>query len=166
MDTAKYLRHEFELRILNESYDRIHRCLLMVTQEQVWSSPNTSIVPIGCLVKHLLGNVQQWVYAGLLEGDFKRDRDAEFVLEPEKSAADLHLEMERVKELLLSKLDELTEAHLTRELIIQGFKVTGFSAIVHVIEHFSYHTGQITTLTKLHTSLETNYYQGNDLNAG
>lgn len=166
MDTANYLRREFDLRIFDESYERIHRCLIMVTPEQLWSSPNPSIVPIGCLVKHLLGNVQQWVYSGVLNGDYKRDRDAEFVIDIETSAADLHMEMERVRMLVQNKLVELTETHLTSELTIQGFKVTGFSAIVHVIEHFSYHTGQITTLTKFHTSLETNYYEDKDLNLG
>ena len=35
---------------------------------------------------------------------------------------------------------------------------------VHVIEHFSYHTGQITTLTKWLTNKDTSFYSGVDLN--
>jgi uncharacterized damage-inducible protein DinB len=48
--------------------------------------------------------------------------------------------------------------------VVQGFEVTGFSVVVHVIEHFSYHTGQITTLTKFLTNKDTGYYAGIDLN--
>jgi uncharacterized damage-inducible protein DinB len=49
-------------------------------------------------------------------------------------------------------------------MIIQGFTVTGFSILIHVIEHFSYHTGQITTLTKWLTKQDTSFYGGIDLN--
>jgi uncharacterized damage-inducible protein DinB len=47
---------------------------------------------------------------------------------------------------------------------IQGFNTSNFSAMIHVIEHFSYHTGQITTLTKWLTNKETGYYSKFDLN--
>ncbi len=38
---------------------------------------------------------------------------------------------------------------LARQRRIQGFRVTGFTAIVHVTEHFAYDAGQIIYLTKL-----------------
>ena len=73
--------------------------------------------------------------------------------------------LENLKVQLQTCLKELPEERLTDTLIIQDFNVSGFSALVHVIEHFSYHTGQITTLTKLYSNEETGYYSGLDLNA-
>lgn len=47
---------------------------------------------------------------------------------------------------------------------IQDFQESGLSVLIHMIEHFSYHTGQITTLTKIISNKETGYYAGIDLN--
>ena len=49
------------------------------------------------------------------------------------------------------------------ERIIQGFKETGLSILVHVIEHTSYHTGQVTYITKSLKNVDLKYYEGFDL---
>ena len=43
----------------------------------------------------------------------------------------------------------LSARDLSRKLVIQGYRVTGFQAVFHVTEHFAYHTGQIIFVTKL-----------------
>ncbi len=48
---------------------------------------------------------------------------------------------------------------------MQGFEETGTAILLHVVEHFSYHTGQITLHTKLMLDADTGYYAGADLNA-
>ena len=45
-------------------------------------------------------------------------------------------------------IEELPEHRLTRSLCIQGFDTTGLGAIYHVVEHFSWHTGQIVWIAK------------------
>jgi len=164
MKTVHLIRNEFELRVFGESYPRIDKCLNVLTQNQIWSTPNDVLVPVGCLVKHLLGNMQQWLYSGVLKEPFIRDRDFEFIAQEELNKKDLLDQMKEAKKRIIHALDQLTETHLTKNYKIQGFETTGFSAIIHVIEHFSYHTGQITTLTKLFTSQETDYYEERDLN--
>ena len=47
---------------------------------------------------------------------------------------------------------------------VQCYRETLFSIIVHVIEHFSYHLGQITYITKMLLDIDTKYYEGDDLN--
>ncbi len=47
---------------------------------------------------------------------------------------------------------------------VQCFEETGVGIIIHVIEHFSYHTGQIALLTKLLTNKDTQFYEDLDLN--
>ena len=72
--------------------------------------------------------------------------------------------LENMKIQLHRALLNIPNAELERKRNIQGFNVSGFSAIIHVIEHFSYHTGQITTLTKLYTGGDTGYYSDRNLN--
>ena len=64
---------------------------------------------------------------------------------------------------LKQTLSELNGDAIDKKYTIQGFDVNGFSAMVHVIEHFSYHTGQITLLTKWLTNKNTEYYGGLNL---
>ena len=41
---------------------------------------------------------------------------------------------------------------------VQVYKENGLSILIHVIEHFSYHVGQITYATKSMKNLDTLYY--------
>jgi len=41
---------------------------------------------------------------------------------------------------------------------VQVYEESGLSIIVHVIEHFSYHIGQITYATKAIKNVDTKYY--------
>lgn len=163
MNIEKHVQAEFQLRIFEESFPRIENCLNRISQEQLWSAPNENMVSIGCLIKHLLGNMQQWVYSGVLGNTFVRDRDAEFIPEPAVTKSYLLVQMQRVQGELNSSLPQLSEERLAQQFEIQGFKTTGFSAVVHVIEHFSYHTGQIALLTKLLVNKDLGFYDGFDL---
>ncbi|MBP6089832.1 MAG: DUF1572 family protein [Crocinitomicaceae bacterium] len=155
---------EFEFRVFNESYDRIYKCLSMLTDQQIWQSPNATIPPIGNLILHLSGNAQQWILAGLGDRIDNRKRDEEFVRQEKIKKSDLLFLLEHLKVNLKTTVQNVSNEQLETEMIIQGFTVTGFSILVHVIEHFSYHTGQITTLTKWLTNKDTSFYGGIDLN--
>jgi uncharacterized damage-inducible protein DinB len=155
---------EFEFRVFTESYDRIYKCLSMLNDQQIWQSPNDTIPPIGNLLLHLSGNAQQWVLAAFGDRVDNRKRDEEFIRQTKIKKADLLFLLEHLKVNLKATLSEVSNEQLQSEMIIQGFTVTGFSAIIHVVEHFSYHTGQITTLTKWLTNQDTAFYGGIDLN--
>ncbi len=163
MNISLSIQEEFQLRIFDESYPRIENCLQRISDEQLWSAPNENMVSIGCLIKHLLGNMQQWVYAGVLENDYKRHRDAEFIPEPKLKRSDLIFQLEAIKIKMNEVLNELDDNHLKASLEIQGFNTSGLSAIIHVIEHFSYHTGQIALLTKLFVNEDLGFYDGYEL---
>ena len=72
--------------------------------------------------------------------------------------------LENLKSQLQRCFQELPEDELETIHSIQGFNVTGFSAIAHVLEHFSYHSGQIALLTKYYTGKETGFYTEMDIN--
>jgi uncharacterized damage-inducible protein DinB len=155
---------EFEFRVFNESYDRIYKCLSMIDEKDLWRSPTNTIPPIGNLILHLCGNSRQWILSGIGNKPDNRDRDQEFVIQSKIKKAELVFLLQSIRVNLKQVLDEMEDTKLSQVLSIQGFQVTGFSAIVHVLEHFSYHTGQITTLTKWLSKKDTRYYGDVDLN--
>ena len=53
----------------------------------------------------------------------------------------------------------LTEKDLERSLVIQDRETTVLSAVYHVVEHFSMHTGQIIFLTKIYAPDKIHFYE-------
>ncbi len=156
--------NEFQKRVFMESYERIYKCLTMIDEKSLWDSPNETIPSIGNMILHICGNARQWILSGIGGKEDNRDRDQEFVKQEKIKKSELVFLLENIKVNLRQTLHDMEPSVLEKEMILQGFNVTGFSAIVHVIEHFSYHTGQITTLTKYYTNRPTAYYGDVDLN--
>ena len=163
MITKAEIVQEFELRVFDESYPRVYKCLSLVNQDQLWDSPNSNVPAIGCLVLHLCGNARQWILSGIGDEKDNRIREDEFIIHRNIRKSDFIFLMENLKVQLKNCLERMPEDSLMRRKTIQGYDVTGFSAIIHVIEHFSYHTGQITTLTKMYVDKDTGYYEGRSL---
>ena len=46
---------------------------------------------------------------------------------------------------------------------VQGFQLSGVGVVLHAVEHFSYHTGQIAFWVKQMTQEELGFYEGIDL---
>lgn len=155
---------EFERRVFDESYVRIFKCLTLLDEKQVWQKLSPTTPAIGNLILHLCGNARQWVLSGIGGQEDNRHRDLEFQSQNNIRKADLIFLLENMRVNLKQTLKEMPEEMIQQKMLIQGFQETGFSVLIHVIEHFSYHTGQITTMTKIMTNKETGYYQGLNLN--
>ena len=163
METTDYLVKEFRYRVFDESFVRIEKCLAVLPDASLWIAPNETTVSVGNLVLHMLGNARQWIVSGFGGAEDIRDRDWEFVSHPELSKADLRRRMNAIVAPLNAVLDGLSDNDMKELKTIQRFEVSGFSALIHVIEHFSYHTGQITLLTKLLKNEDLGYYSNYDL---
>lgn len=156
---------EARRRIAGESLPRILRCIEELSDEAIWRRPNESVVSVGNLVLHLAGNVRQWIGSGLGGAPDERTRDAEFAEQgpmPREGLVRILNDTIRDAESVLETLDPDTLLEPRR---VQGRQETGVSILVHVVEHFSYHTGQISLHTKLHRNIDLGYYAGHDLNA-
>ena len=164
MKTKELLITQFEKRVFVESYTRIFKCLTLLNEEQLWYKANDEIPAIGSLIMHLCGNARQWILSGIGDAKDNRDRDSEFLVHPNIKKSELIFLLENLKVNLRQTLHEMSEEDMNKIYDIQGFNENGFSVVTHVLEHFSYHTGQITTLTKLHTNRKTGYYEGYNLN--
>jgi len=136
----------------------------MIEERDLWRSPVSTIPPIGNLILHLCGNARQWILSGLGDKLDNRDRDQEFVIQTNIKKSELIFLLQNLRVNLRQTILDIDTKVLEKNHSIQGFEVTGFSMLIHVIEHFSYHTGQITTLTKWLTNKETDFYGDIDLN--
>lgn len=154
---------EIKRRLIEEGKQRLTTCLNMLSTEEIWHRPNANSNSVGNLVLHLCGNVRQWLISGLGGAPDTRQRQLEFDEKgPIPTETLLHLLDNTLTE-AESVLDCLTDEDLTRPLTIQGFNENGISVLVHVVEHFSYHVGQVTYYVKLIKDRQTNYYEGLDL---
>ncbi len=151
-------------RLYEESVPRLLKCVEEVSDEQLWHRANDNSNSIGNLVLHLTGNVNQWINTGLGGDDDQRIRQAEFDnrgdIERTELLERLDVVMVRAKQVLKG----LPESDLTKVHSVQGYEESGISIVMHVVEHFSYHVGQITYIVKSTKDIDTGYYSDNDLN--
>jgi hypothetical protein len=108
--------------------------------------------------------LKKGILSGLGDKLDNRDRDQEFVIQTNIKKSELIFLLQNLRVNLRQTILDIDPKVLEKNHSIQGFEVTGFSMLIHVIEHFSYHTGQITTLTKWLTNKETDFYGDIDLN--
>ena len=150
------------VRRLREGQERIHACVKRLSDEQLWHRPNPQVVSVGNLVLHLAGNVGQWINATLGAAPDHRERQQEF----DTPSIDRRALLDRLDSTLVRAMEVvqgLTAADLERSWRVQGFQESGLAIVLHVVEHFSYHVGQITLHTKLLLAIDTGYYAGQDL---
>ena len=156
------LQKETKRRILEEFIPRIIKCLSLLKDEEIWYRPNLESNSIGNLVLHIEGNARQWLISGLGGAKDQRNRKIEF---EEKGPLPKIQLIEKLNllyrdiEFILNKIDLKNLITLRR---VQVFDETGLAILIHAIEHFSYHTGQIAYATKMITNSQLGFYA--DLN--
>lgn len=156
----KALVDEVLHRLYDESLPRILKCLDRLTNEQIWWRPNESSNSIGNLVLHLCGNVNQWIYSGL--GGFPDDRvrQNEFDTREFIDREELKVALETTMEKARTVIEGITVLEILRIRPVQTFEEKGLSILIHVTEHFSYHTGQIAYITKMLSDKPLGFYDG------
>ena len=152
-----------KVRILDENIPRIFKCLDMLTTEQVWHKFHTHTNAIGNLILHLEGNARQWILSTFADHADHRQRQQEFDHDTVMDKAQLKARLHSLSGALMACFDNITEQNLLNEHTVQCYRESGISILIHVIEHFSYHTGQIAYVTKWLTEKPTSFYEGQDL---
>ena len=140
-----HARHSLRVQHL----PRITGCLKRLSEEQIWWRPHPTSNSVGNLVLHLAGNVRQWIIAGLGGEPDRRERDKEFAELGPIPRRSLIRHLEGTVAQACRVISKLSPEDLRRPRNIQGFHLNGFTAVIHVTEHFAYHTGQIIYATKL-----------------
>ncbi len=157
------LINEVRRRLIEESMPRIEKCLYLLTDEQIWWRPNKESNSIGNLVLHLSGNVRQWIVSGVGGEPDDRARQEEFDAPDQKSKEQLWNILATTMADMDVVLEGISAAQLIEERPVQVYNESVLSMLIHVTEHFSYHTGQIAWITKMLTEEQLGFYEGQDL---
>ena len=159
------LLSETRRRLFEESIPRAKKCLNWLTEEQIWHRPNEHSNSMGNLILHLQGNVYQWIMSGLGGQEDVRQRNSEFEEKGPLPTAQLIAILDQLQKDTEAVLQTITPEMLLQSYEVQGFQETGMAILIHVVEHFSYHVGQMTYVVKATQNMDTGYYAGIDLNA-
>ena len=162
MDVEKEFINQSILR-LNENTPRIEKCLELLTEKEVWQRPNQSSNSIGNLIIHLCGNITQYIISSLGESEDNRNRDKEFSIDGKFTKAQLLQLLQEAVIKATMVLKHITSNQLEKIHSVQGFELSGVGIIIHVVEHYSYHTCQISFFTKQLVDQDLGYYAGLDL---
>lgn len=143
---------------LRDHLAQIRRCVMLLRDEEAWHRANEHSNSVMNLVLHLTGNLRQWIGGGIDGQTIARNRQGEFDARsgPQRSVA---VEMlSAVVEEACGVIGRMDEAALTRGYEIQTYRVSGIEAVMHVVEHFAFHTGQIVTTTKWLRDVDLSLY--------
>jgi hypothetical protein len=104
---------------------------------------------IAIIVKHMAGNMRsRWTDFLTSDGEKPdRNRDTEFE-EPPTTRAELMERWERGWKFLFGALEPLSDADLTRTIVIRSEPHSVMQAINRQVAHYSYHVGQIVFLAR------------------
>ncbi|MBI2803810.1 MAG: DUF1572 family protein [Planctomycetes bacterium] len=116
-----------------------------------FKKPGENSNSVAIIIKHLAGNLTSR-FSDLLTSDGEkpwRDRDAEFVLGPADTGANLLAAWEQAWAILFATLATLQETDLQRTITIRGEEHTLLQALHRSLAHTAYHVGQIVYLARL-----------------
>lgn len=155
---------QIEVRLIECGIHRILLCIEKLTNEQLQFRPNTNSNSINNQILHLNGNVRQWLIASLSNAKDIRKRDEEFDTKNQLAKDELVAILIKLEKDIREVLPSIAKVDLTEMKQVQCYHESILSIIIHVIEHFSYHLGQITYITKMLLDIDTGYYADLDLN--
>lgn len=168
MDNTNYqIAEEIKMAALyrmDENSRMIALALTEITDAEMWQRPNGISNSIGNQILHLCGNITQYAVSSLGGTLDTRNRDAEFSAVEGLSKNEL---LNRLETTVLKAKEVITNCShedLVRYRVVQGFNLTGIGIIMHVVEHYSYHTGQIAFWVKQLKNKPLGFYEGIDLN--
>lgn len=145
---------------LNVEYRaKLRQAVAALPEDVLWSRPNAASNSVGNLLLHLAGNIRQWIVAGVGGAPDRRHRAAEFDATLGPPAAELLADLERALDEVDAVLASLRGGALLERRTIQGRDLVVLDAVFHVVEHFSYHLGQIVMAAKASAPDAIRFYE-------
>ena len=164
MDTTHTQFTQAAVHFLRWNLERITVCLDELTEREVWQRPNDHSNSVGNQLLHLCGNMRQWIHNGIGQLPDVRQRDSEFTATGGLTKQQLLTELRETISTAVAIIEQQDAASLRPERPVQAYVHDGNFIILHVVEHLSYHTGQIIFWTKLLRDKDLNLYGGDNLN--
>jgi Protein of unknown function (DUF1572) len=147
---------EFSTSYLKDSTDLL-RYYKKLGERAIAQAPDAALVAtldpesnsIATIVKHISGNMRsRWTDFLTTDGEKPdRHRDAEFETPPQ-TRAEIVAQWEAGWQILFESFGQLTDADLTRSVLIRNESHSVIQAIGRALAHYAYHVGQIVYLAK------------------
>ncbi|MBA4058162.1 MAG: hypothetical protein C0490_25830 [Marivirga sp.] len=149
---------------LQENTPKIKKCLDEMSEEEIWRRPNPSCNSVGNMILHLCGNITQYIISSLGGIADNRQRDLEFSTEGGYNKIELFGKLKSTVTQATEIISKINPEEMLTRHSVQGFDLSVIGIVVHVVEHYSYHTGQIIYWTKLLKDKDMSFYANIDLN--
>jgi cyclase len=149
---------------MDESTRMINKSLDELTDDEVWKKPNASLNSIANLILHLSGNISQYIISSLGETEDNRNRDGEFIAISGLTKIELLQKLDDTVNTAKRVIFDATLDQFLKMRQVQGFAFSGVGVVLHTVEHYSYHTGQIAFWVKQLKNKDLGFYEGMDLN--
>jgi uncharacterized damage-inducible protein DinB len=149
---------------IDENTQKLATCMQELNESEIWKRPNPHSNSVGNIILHLCGNIRQYAISSLGNSKDVRERDKEFSADGGYTGPGLLKKLTDTIEQAKNVFQSTTEEELLRVRKVQGYTHSGIGIILHVTEHYSYHTGQIIFWIKLLKDKDLGLYAGIDLN--
>ena len=149
---------------IDEKTEMVHKCMEQLEEDDLWKKPNGASNSMGNLILHLCGNITQYIISGLGNTEDIRERHLEF---SSTAGGDKAAMLTKLLEVLAASkkvIVQVSQEALLKTYEVQGFQLTGIGILIHVTEHYAYHTGQMAFYTKLLKDRDLKFYDGINLN--
>jgi len=158
MNLSEEFLRQSEHYLVEEFLPKLKAAIALLSEDELWWRPNQQSNSVGNMALHLDGNVRQWIVSGVGEAPDQRQRALEFLEQGPVPARELIEKLENTVAEAVNVLRKVDRNTLLAKRKIQAYEVTLVQAIVHVVEHFSYHTGQIVYVAKMLKGVDTQFY--------
>jgi len=132
-----------------EGFDRILKAVNQLDTQQTWLRPSSESNSVGIILQHLIGNLNQWVCAGVGKAHFQRNRPGEFRDDQHPSKDEILQIFVNLGKAVEDVISCLKPDSLHSPVRIQDTDVTVMSALYKAATHFEFHEGQILYAAKL-----------------
>jgi uncharacterized damage-inducible protein DinB len=140
--------------LVAQYHESIRHDFESIDESKVWKRPVPGQSSPANLVLHLSGNLRHFFGHVLGGSGYVRNRDREFLDEPYASKAEILKTWEEACTETRSVLGSLDDAALMRTAPLDGYpgSVPNHHLVLRLLTHFTYHGGQIRSMSRLLSS--------------
>jgi Protein of unknown function (DUF1572) len=139
------------------SYKKLaEKAIAQVNDEEFFVTLDEESNSVAVIMKHMAGNMfSRWTDFLTSDGEkANRNRDMEFVIEPQTTKDDVINYWERGWKCVFDALEPLRPEDFEKKVTIRGEEHTIVQAVNRQMTHYAYHVGQIVFLAKHFRSAE------------
>ena len=148
---------------LKEGYRMVVKALDFIDEKELWQLPVENGMSLGNQILHSCGNIRQYIISSLGNQIDSRKRDLEFKTKSQLEKKVLLKQLKETIDASIQIIKKTNEQEYLKVKKVQAFSFSGIGLVLHAVEHFSYHVGQIAFWVKFLTQKDLGFYNGIDL---